>query len=251
MKFFPVAGVLTLILGVQCSPLQSHPAGRIGRIPVPRGYNRLVYPPGSFSDWLQKLPLKKENIIRSYTGALIEKPFYRVMGVVDMPLLFSSDLEQCADYCFRFWAEYHRARGRLERLVLFDYNGRALPFAGSGKSFTGFLKKAMSCANSFSIKKGADRVRPEDLMPGDMIVQNQQGGIGHVSMIMDACRNGKGQTLYLIGYSFMPAQEFHIEKASESFGMAGWFSWEGYRAYLKKHLDYGSPVLRRFPSSHQ
>jgi hypothetical protein len=79
-----------------------------------------------------------------------------------------------------------------------------------------------------------------------MIVQNENGGIGHVSMIMDACKNEKGEELYLIGYSFMPAQEFHIEGARPEYGKDGWFSIEGYYRYLADYLDLGKPVLRRF-----
>ena len=84
------------------------------------------------------------------------------------------------------------------------------------------------------------------LKPGDMIVQNRNGGIGHASVILDVCESKKGEKLYLIGYSFMPAQEFHIEKAEEKYGRDGWFTIEGYFRYLSEFLDFGEPVLRRF-----
>ena len=97
---------------------------------------------------------------------------------------------------------------------------------------------------SIDIKK----VNPEDLQPGDMFVQNQTGGIGHVSLIVDACQNQEGKRLFLIGYSFMPAQEFHIEKAKRKHGKDGWFTVEGYKKYLKQlpFSRYGAPVFRRF-----
>lgn len=44
----------------------------------------------------------------------------------------------------------------------------------------------------------------------------------------------------------MPAQEFHVEYASEGYGSGGWFSLEGYYRYLKEYIDLGTPVLRRF-----
>jgi hypothetical protein len=79
-------------------------------------------------------------------------------------------------------------------------------------------------------------------------------------MIMDVCENGQGERLYLIGFSFMPAQEFHIEKApgrlagrstrrrgnSEPYGKEGWFSYGGYIRYLEEYYPFGEPVLRRF-----
>ena len=83
------------------------------------------------------------------------------------------------------------------------------------------------------------------MIPGDCIVQNDDGGIGHVSMILSSCHNAAGDIYYLIGFSFMPAQEFHIENAMQ-FGKDGWFTLHGYYEFLKNHLDLGEPVLRRF-----
>jgi hypothetical protein len=222
------------------------------RIPVPPGFARQKYSAGSFSNFVQSLPIKKTNQITLFNGTSMEQAYplqyagYRVFAVVNIPLLFNSDLEQCADYCMRFWAEYHKTNNNLGKLFLFDYNGNKKQFASSGKSYTGFLKWAFSYSNSFSIKKGCVAIVDTGAVPGDMIVQNEGGGIGHVSMIVDRCENATGSKRYLIGYGFMPAQEFHIEKASDKYGTGGWFSLEGYFKYLDENLNLGKPVLRRF-----
>ncbi|MCK4766062.1 MAG: hypothetical protein KAW12_27940, partial [Candidatus Aminicenantes bacterium] len=221
-------------------------AKTIDSIPLPGGYTRLDYPAGSFSDWVQALPLKNNKEILRHDGGTVGFDFYDTIAVVDMPLLFSGDLEQCADYCMRFWAEYHKAKNLLPNLYLFDYNGSRKPFSASNKSFKNFLKWAFAFSNSHSLKKGCKTIKEAELRPGDMIVQNERGGIGHVSMIMDICETKTGQRLYLIGYSFMPAQEFHIEKAAEKYGSSGWFTLAGYVSYLSDFLDLGKPVLRRF-----
>jgi hypothetical protein len=164
-----------------------------------------------------------------------------------MPLLFQSDIEQCADFCMRFWGEYHHASDKLNELCLFDYNGRKQSFPSSGKSFKEFLRWAFVHANSYSLKEGCRGVTEPDLQPGDLIVQNERGGIGHVSMIMDVCTSRTGEKRYLIGFSFMPAQEFHIEKARSPYGEGGWFTLAGYYHYLRDSINVGTPVLRRFP----
>ncbi len=215
-------------------------------IPVPQGYQRLVYPVGSFSKWIQNLPLKTDHVILDYRGRNVAPGFYNLFGVIRMPLMFQTNLEQCADYAMRLWAEYHRETGKLEKLFLFDYSGNKKYFAGSGESYNRFLRAAFAYTNSHSLKKGCRPVSPDDLMPGDLFVQNERGGIGHVSVIMDICRSEKGKRLLLIGYSFMPAQEFHIEKAKNDYGSEGWFTFEGYNQYLRDHLDFGQPVMRRF-----
>jgi hypothetical protein len=215
-------------------------------IPVPGGYIRASYPNGSYSVWIRNLPLKSRPVILNYRGEAIESGFYNVWGVVRMPLLFHADLEQCADFAMRFWAEYHRSAGKLDRLYLFDYNGRRRNFKQSGQSFAQFLKTAFANTNSHSLKMGCRTITSEQLRPGDMLVQNERGGVGHVSVILDVCASLEGKRFFLFGYSFMPAQEFHIEKAKAEYGFEGWFTLEGYFQYLKDHLDFGPPILKRF-----
>jgi len=215
-------------------------------IPAPNGYTRKEYPAGSFSHWVQSLPVKKEKTILQFDGTLCTYEFYNNFAVVDIPLLFKSDLEQCADFCMRFWAEYHKTNNKLDSLYLFDYSGNKKLFRQSNQSFREFLKQAFAYSNSYSIKKGCREIPADLSAPGDMVVQNKTGGIGHVSMIVDVCESKEGKRLYLIGYSFMPAQEFHIEKADDKYGVGGWFTIEGYFEYLSDYLDFGEPVLRRF-----
>jgi hypothetical protein len=221
-------------------------AGTINEISAPQGFTKIEYPIGSYSYWISNLPLKQDKIIKAYDGSTVPNDNYNVLAVVEMPLLFQQDLEQCADYCFRFWAEYHQQLKILDKLYLFDYNGNKRPFNTSNRPFNSFLKSSMSNTNSFSIKKGCQEVPMADLKPGDMIVQNEGGGIGHVSVIMSMCKPEKGEALYLIGFSYMPAQEFHIEKATDAYGKQGWFTLKGYYGFLHDNIDLGEPVLRKF-----
>ncbi len=239
-----VIGIIIYFTSAQI--LSDVPSNIQNEISVPGGYERIDYPSDSFSNWIQNLTLKKDNSIIDYRGHNIESGFYDVFGVIQMPLMFRSDLEQCADFAMRFWAEYHKEKGKLDQLFLFDYSGNKKYFKNSGQSYTAFLKTAFANTNSHSLKKGCIPVLPDELMPGDLFVQNERGGVGHVSVIMDICRAIDGERLFLMGYSFMPAQEFHIEKAEDDYGVEGWFTLEGYKQYLRDHLDYGEPVLRRF-----
>ncbi|MGE5671228.1 MAG: DUF4846 domain-containing protein, partial [Fibrobacterota bacterium] len=162
-----------------------------------------------------------------------------------LPLLFNDDLEQCADFAMRLHAEYFKTSQSLDSLYLFDYNGKKLFYKTSSLSYQKFLRKIFANSNSYSLKKGCTAIKEDELRPGDLIVQNVNGGIGHVSVIVNSCTSQNGRRLFLIGYSFMPAQQFHIEHAG-NYGLDGWFTLEGYIRYLKDNLDYGEPVLRRF-----
>jgi len=219
---------------------------RVCDLPVPDGYKRISCPVNSYSLWVTQLPLESTTVVHTFNGDAIPKDYYNVSAVVRMPLLFKQDLEQCADFAFRFWAEYHNQRGLLHKLYLFKYDGSRLCFNTTGKSLNQFLKWCMANANSHSIKKGCDNIAVANAKPGDMIVQNENGGIGHVSIIMDACESEKGEKLFLVGFSFMPAQQFHIEKALSRFGKDGWYSFDGFCRFLREFLDLGTPVLKRF-----
>lgn len=214
-------------------------------IAVPEGYRRKAYPAGSYSRFLQTLPLKAGDEILAYNGRPIRG--FNVLAVADLPLLFQQDLEQCADFAMRLWAEYHKRAKTLDRFYLFDYNGNRRDFSASEKTYVAFLKWSFSNTNSHSLKRGCAKVASEaDLVPGDMLVQNEDGGIGHVSVILDVCEKPGRPRLYLIGFSYMPAQEFHVEKATGKRGEAGWFTLAGFKDYLEETLPYGPPVLRRF-----
>jgi Domain of unknown function (4846) len=214
-------------------------------IVVPAGYQRQSFPENSYSHFLQTLPLKADKSIRAFNGATIDG--FHVLAVANIPLLFKQDLEQCADFAMRLWAEYHRRHQTLDRFYLFDYNGKRRSFSTSGKSYASFLKWSFANTNSYSLKRGCAKVDSEsELIPGDMLVQNEDGGIGHVSVILDRCEKPGQPRLYLIGFSYMPAQEFHIEKATAGRGLEGWFTLDGFKAYLDETLPYGPPALRRF-----
>lgn len=237
--------VSTLLLSSSAPPLPGV-SGRVADIPAPAGCTRTELGPGSYGAWLRNLPVKDRCEILAHDGSKVEAGHYRVMAVLDLPLLFRDDLEQCADWCFRLWAEYHRDRGKLDGLYLFDYGGRRRMYAGSGRSYKSFLRWAMASANSHSLKRGCAEIDTAELAPGDMLVQNRDGGVGHVSVVLDACRGGDGAGYFLIGYGYMPAQEFHIERSGPGQGADGWFTLAGYRAYLKERFDFGEPAFRRF-----
>lgn len=246
MKLFHILVIFSFI-----SALKLIAADKVKDIETPEGYNRINYQKGSYSDYLQNLPLKSDNVILEWDGSRLQSSWllYNVFAVVDKPLLFKADLEQCADFPMRFWADYHKENNKLDKLYLFNYQGQKIYFKDSLKPYKKYLRWHMAYSNSYSIKKGAKKISDEEkLHPGDMFVQNEGGGIGHVSVIVDAAENRIGQRVYLIGFSYIPAQEFHIEKADDDYGHGGWFTKQGFMDFLSgdQFGRFGKAVLRRF-----
>jgi len=224
---------------------------KVNQIELPTGYSRISFPLDSYSGYIQNLPLKQENTIYEWDGSKlwISSFLYNILAVVDKPLLYREDLEQCADYSMRFWADYHKDTKIMDQLYLFDYEGNKKLFKNSSKSYLKYLRWHMAFSNSYSLKKGTKKIDgSNELIPGDMFVQNTDGGVGHVSVIVDVAENAKKERIYLIGYSYMPAQEFHIEDAENLNGTGAWFTKQGYIEFLDDSSlnKYGKPVLRRF-----
>ncbi|MGI9242384.1 MAG: DUF4846 domain-containing protein, partial [Verrucomicrobiales bacterium] len=98
----------------------------VSHLPLPEGYARHSYPEGSYSRWLQSAPLKRDKTIALHDGRHYEEGsnWYKIAAVLDFPLLFDQNLEQCADFAMRLWAEYHAATGQLDRLFLYHYDGK-------------------------------------------------------------------------------------------------------------------------------
>jgi len=236
--------LLSLLLLSETNRLFASPTS-VNSIPLPKNYFRVEYPPTSFPNYLQNLPLKKEKKVTSYKNEDLSNR-YTSIAVIDKPLLFKDDLEQCADFTMRLWADFHKESNLLSSLYLFNYSGKKYYFKDSRLSYQKYLRKVFASSNSHSIKKGTSEISNKNLKPGDLFVQNESGGIGHVSIILDHSKSDHGEDLYLIGFSFMPAQEMHIEKAPDNRGKSGWFSYSGFIQHLTENYPYGIPVLRRF-----
>lgn len=220
-------------------------APQVKTLPLPKSdYTRFEAQEGSFSAFVQDLPVQKGQYVASVRGRIFCPD---MLAKVNIPLLFPDrDLEQCADWAMRLWADYHRQKQRLSDLYLFNYGGEKQYFKAQQRSFASFLKWAFAYSNSYSLKQGTIPIREDELRPGDLLVQNETGGIGHVSVILDQCQNTEGATRYRVGFSFMPAQEMRILEAPARYGTDGWYTLDGIRAHLKADYFDIPVVLRRF-----
>jgi len=220
----------------------------VAEIAAPPGFSRTVVNHDSFQTFARGLPVKHDNRVKLWNGDYLPSEYYNTLAVLDLPLLFNEDLEQCADFSMRLWAEYLKSIDKLDQLSLFDFYGHKRAFKDSNKSFKDYLRWHMAYSNSYSVKRGAKEVALSDLQAGDMFVQNDsKEGIGHVSMVIDEAVNKFGLKVYLVGYSFMPAQEFHLERADESRGFSGWFTAQGYQDYANAVFgNFGKASVMRY-----
>jgi len=234
---------------LMCFAVNSSNAKTVSDIAAPEGYTRVNADADSYAFYLRSLPLSADREVKLWNGTTLPPNYYQQFAVVDLPLMFNEDLEQCADFSMRLWAEYLRSVDSLDYLALYDFYGRKKPFIKSNKSFRDYLRWHMRYSNSYSIKLGAQPVSHlSKLQSGDMFVQNDsEESIGHVSVVIDQAINEVNQQVYLVGYSFMPAQQFHIEQSSQEYGPQGWFTAEGYYRYAEETFGaLGKTKIRRY-----
>jgi hypothetical protein len=212
------------------------------RFPPPPGFVRTAVAPGSFAHYLRQLPLRPQG-----TAVLLHngKPKGRQdvhAAVVDLSV-GSKDLQQCADAVIRLRAEYLFAHGR-EQDIAFDLtNGFRVPWQrwkhgervrvdgnkcswmdggtvdGSHAQFLRYLDFVFIYAGTLSLHRELRPAGQMALEAGDVFIQG--GSPGHAVLVLDVARHPDGRTAFLIGQSYMPAQDFHVLR--DPLGKGAWY----------------------------
>ena len=241
------------------------------RLPAPDGYHRIQVKNGSFADWLRHLPLKKEHApVRLYDGTL--KPRQDVHFAVVNLDVGGRDLQQCADAVIRLRAEYlfsiralSGIRFRFSSGHMADYRQWAagyrprisgqsvtwIPSAAPDQSYDNFrryLNTVFIYAGSHSLERQLSRV-PDigDMRIGDVFIQG--GFPGHAVMVLDMAEDKQqGHKVFLLGQSYMPAQDFHILRNPGNPEWSPWYPLDFGERLVTPEWEFGAGDLRRFES---
>lgn len=182
--------------------------GKIIDIPLPAGYTRINYPDNSFAVWLRSIRLKKDKTVHLYNGQLkLNQTAQFAVLDVSVP---NKDLQQCADAVMRLRAEYLYQQGNYDNISFSDYKGKAFTFHQpyTRQNFDNYLKKVFEQCGSASLSKQLRQAEMKDIQPGDVIIRG--GFPGHAVIVMDVALNNKGEKIYLLAQSYMPAQDIHV-----------------------------------------
>lgn len=214
------------------------------RFRVPEGFERMPAGQGSFQAWLRTLPLKPDGAPVLYFDGR-EKTAQVHAAVVAMEI-GSRDLQQCADAAIRLRAEYLYHSGRQDEIAFSFTNGFRADYASwrSGKriqvkgnavswtnggrasddyeTFRSYLDMVFAYAGTLSLSKELKSVPLDDLQAGDVFIQG--GSPGHCVIVMDVAENTAGEKRFMLAQSYMPAQEIHILKNTDSPAQSPWYT---------------------------
>jgi hypothetical protein len=222
---------------------------------------RVAVAAGSFGAWLRGLPLTPPGSpVMTYKGKVLWAEHDSIAAVAALDI-GHADLQQCADSVIRLHAEWQWSRGRRDQNYRAS-SGTALPFArwargerlvaegntlswqqqgaaGSDHaSFRRYLDGVFTWANTVSLARQAAPIGVGALRPGDFVVM--PGSPGHAVLVLDLATGPGGQRAALLGQGFMPAQSFHVLRASAA---SAWFPIDEASGGLK------TPFWETFPWS--
>lgn len=239
------------------------------RFPVPAGFARISVSEGSFARWLRGLPLLPESAVSyDWQKRAVFNPD-EVGGVLDWRLLGPE--EQCADIALRLLAEFARldANGsdpvfrslsgdeiRWSRWLRGRYgtnqNATAIvyradsPRTGSRSEYDRFLKFVMNYTNTASMARDWPIIAETELVVGDVIIQPHctGEGMGHLSVIVDACEDSAGARSFIFVDGYTPARDPVVRQRVTGDRSTVWMT---AAEYLDLQQQFGPGKFHRFP----
>jgi hypothetical protein len=190
----------------------------IAEIPAPAGYQRV--PTDAWGSYLRQLPLKKDATVYLYNGEKKRNQSAQY-AVVDLSV-GKQDLQQCADAVMRLRAEYLFARKQYQQIAFTSNAGKIYRFTApyTHEHLMQYLTEVFTYCNSASLEK---ELKPKDIRNisiGDVFIRG--GFPGHVVIVVDLVQDNKGNKLFMLAQSYMPAQDIHVLKGEKG----PWYSAE-------------------------
>ena len=217
----------------------------IEAIPLPLGFYRIRLQTGSFGEWLRTIKLKKNSTVYLYNGKPKEWQGAQ-FAVLDIPI-GDKDLQQCADAVMRLRAEWffqkemddsisfhagsgieisferwlkgERYKTSGDKLVAWQTNHRG---TNRRMEFQNYLEIVFTYCGTYSLAGELKQARTvSGVMPGDVLIK--PGSPGHAMIVVDVAGNDKGEKIFMLAQSYMPAQDIHIVKNPRDQALSPWY----------------------------
>lgn len=201
----------------------------VGDIPLPPGFTRITAAPGSFADYLQRLPLRKDNIVYLYNSQPKgdQSLHYAVIDISTG----KRDLQQCADVVMRLRAEYFYSKKQYDSIAFVNNAAVVYRFSdvvkrngdASRENFLRFMEKVFANCGTYSLEKQLRPTTMELMKPGDVLIRG--GAPGHAEIVVDMAVNvSTRQKIFMLAEGYMPAQDTHIVLNTANPVLGPWYT---------------------------
>ena len=243
------------------------------RFAPPAGFTRVTLAAESFGAWLRDLPLQPgRGEVRHFDGSL--KPTQRLHAAVLDIDTGRRDLQQCADAVMRLRGEYLWSADRAQSVCFRAANGDAMPYAAfrqgkrpppgrpapwtpqapadsSWQGFRTYLDRVFNFASTASLTR---ELRPVSdaraIEAGDVFIEPARGArYGHAVLVLDVADNARGERMFMIAQSYMPAQSVHVLINPRDPALSPWYRAPADGSLETPEWSFPRASLRRFSTS--
>ena len=253
---------------IRTGPIDSSAMNIEERFRLPKDYIRKAVDSNSFTHYLRRLSLfPLEHQVRYYDGNIKESNGV-YCSVVNLPI-GTRDRHQCADAVMNVRAHYLYSIQDYER-IHFNYTsgfkasysewrkGKRIRVSGNNvnwyqtdkesksyNSFLEYLQNVYSYAGTYSLDKELIKVKEEEIQPGDVFIKG--GFPGHAILVLDVARHiDTGEKIFLLGQSYMPAQELQVLINPSSPELSPWYSANKLGKLITPEWVFDEGCLKRF-----
>ena len=234
------------------------------RYNVPKGYTRIAVEKGSFAEFLRKQKLKPYGEKVLYFNGNYKRNEGIYDSVFDVEI-GDRDLHQCADAIMLLRAEYFYEKKEYDKINFkfvtgfnaqyskwmqgyrINPNGKGSYYKKSApsntyKDFRNFMNIIFGYAGTLSLEKEMTPQRVENMKIGDVFIMG--GSPGHAVIIVDMAENEKGEKIFMLAQSYMPAQQTQILINPENNGI--WYSLKEKDILVTPEWKFPAEKLRTF-----
>jgi len=237
------------------------------RFEVPPNFERVQVPDGSFGAYLRALPLKPVGAkVKLFNGSEKQNDVYD--AVIDLDI-GHKDLHQCADAVMRLRAEYLWKKGAYDKIHFNFTNGMRVNYSEWMKGrrivvnksqtktywnhrhhpsntyadFWDYLETIFMYAGTSSLSKELIPIKMNQMSIGDVLIRG--GFPGHAVIVLDMAENpATGERIFLLGQSYMPAQELQVLKNNYDRDISPWYHLNNQTIYTPEWTFYPSNLMR-------
>ncbi|WP_036099414.1 DUF4846 domain-containing protein [Leptotrichia sp. oral taxon 215] len=236
------------------------------RYNAPAGYKRVAVEKGSFGDFLRNQKLKPYGEKALYYNGQAKRSEGIYDSVIDVEI-GDRDLHQCADAIMLIRAEYFYQKKEYDKINFNFVSGFNAQYSkwmqgyrinpnGKGsyykkaspsntyKDFRSFMNIVFGYAGTLSMEKEMKPQSLENMKIGDVFIMG--GSPGHAVIIVDMAENDKGEKIFMLAQSYMPAQQTQILINPADRNMGVWYSLKGKTVLETPEWRFPLEKLRKF-----
>ena len=193
------------------------------RYSVPKGYKRVSVEKGSFAEFLRNQKLKPYG----------EKALYYK----------GKEKTSRGIYDSVFDVEIGNQGYRINVQGKGSYVKKANP-SNTYKDFKSYMNMVFAYCGTLSLEKEMKIQSLDKMKIGDVFIKG--GSPGHVVLIVDMAENDKGEKIFMLAQSYMPAQQTQILINPSDRDLGVWYSLKGKDVLITPEWDFPINQLRSF-----